>query len=379
MEIAAGLFGLVLIVGVLSDSFQTIVLPRRVTRNGLARLFYRAAWRLWSAAIRPMRDTGRREAVLGVFGPLSLLMLLGIWATLLITGFAALQWALGSQVADGALAGRPGARPDFFSDLYMSGVTFFTLGFGDVVPLTLWPRIVGVVEAGVGFAFLGLVIGYLPPLTQAFSHREVNVSLLDERAGSPPSACELLSRYGPVRDDAATHEFLRDWEVWSAELLEGHISYPVLCYFRSQHERQSWVAALTMVLDACALVIAGVEGENVAKRDARQTFGMARHAAVDLSQVLGIPLRPPDPDRLPPAALMELSARLTAASVPLRAGDPAEVASTLAELRALYEPYVNALSLHLLMPLPPWLPEQGARDAWEISVWERQHGRKGLS
>src|SRR6266566_6396372 len=170
MTFLVGFLGVILIISALWDSFETIVLPRRVTRDiGLARLFYRATWKLWSALLRPMREGSRRETWLGIYGSLSLILLLAVWATLLIIGFAALQWALGSQVMDASQPGPPGTggRAGFVTDLYMSGTTFFTLGYGDVTPIATWPRAISVVEAGLGFAFLALIIGYLPPLTQA--------------------------------------------------------------------------------------------------------------------------------------------------------------------------------------------------------------------
>ena len=140
----------------------------------------------------------------------------------------------------------------------MSGTNFFTLGLGDVTPTTTSARVLTTVEAGMGFGFLALVIGYLPVLSQAFSRRESAIALLDARAGSPPTAAELLRRRGGRRPSPG--RLLNDWERWSAEVLESHISFPVLAFYRSQHDNQSWVAALTTVLDTCALVITGVDG-----------------------------------------------------------------------------------------------------------------------
>ena len=139
-----------------------------------------------------------------------------------------------------------------------------------------------------GFGFLALVIGYLPVLYQGFSHREVNISLLDARAGSPPTASELLVRQ--ARNMAGLEILLRDWERWAAELMESHLSYPVLLFFRSQHEHQSWLGAMTAILDASALCIAGVQGGP--GRQAQLTFAMARHAVVDLSQATGVHPQP---------------------------------------------------------------------------------------
>ena len=103
-----------------------------------------------------------------------------------------------------------------------------------------------------GFGFLALIIGYVPIIYQAFSRRESNISLLDARAGSPSSATEMLRRHYRTQRLEELLQFLRKWEQWCATLLESHLSYPVLTYYRSQHERQSWLAALTTVLDTCA-------------------------------------------------------------------------------------------------------------------------------
>lgn len=362
MHIAAALLGIVLIFIVLLDTFETLILPRRVTQSlRPTRIFYRTTWALWSAMPRRLKEGDRRENILSIYGPLSLIMLLGVWAFTLISGFALLHWALGTQII------APEKDPTFWTDLYLSVSTFFTLGLGDVRPVTPLARTITMVEAGIGFAFLALVIGYLPSLNGAFSQREVHVSLLDERAGSPPNAFELLKRHGMGEDLAGLPQILHDWERWSAELLESHLSYPVIGYFRSQHENQSWVAALTMILDASALVMVGIEG--VSPRQAQLTFAMARHAAVDLSQVYNTAPRPPDPDRLPTEDLALLRTTLAANGVHLK--DDLECDERLTQLRHLYEPYVNALSLHLLMSMPPWLPPAEVPDAWQTSAWER--------
>ena len=166
----------------------------------------------------------------------------------------------------------------------MSGTTFFTLGLGDVTPHTSAERIMAVFESGLGLGFLALIISYLPVIYQAFSRREVSIVLLDARAGSPPTAAELLSRHGGQHGVQAIQVLLQDWERWSAELLESHISYPVVAYFRSQHSNESWLAALTAILDTTALIVA--TSDSTAARARRNlTFAMCRHTIVDLSQV----------------------------------------------------------------------------------------------
>jgi hypothetical protein len=284
-------------------------------------------------------------------------MLLVSWTVAQIVGFAGLQWAFGGRMTGGSAG--------FGTLLYQSGVTFLTLGYGDVSPTTTVGRALAVLEAGTGFGFLALVIGYLPVFYGSFSKGEVNVSLLDGQAGSPPTASELLCRYAEEGNPTAVNDVLRDWERWSAELLESHVSYPVLAYFRSQHENESWVAALTMILDACTLIIVGIEGIPV--RQARLTFAIARHAAVDLAQIFSAAPHLSHQARLTPTILTRLRAELIAAGLQPHT----EFLDTLrlAELRALYEPYVYSLASHLLLDLPPWVAEPNATDNWQTSAW----------
>ncbi len=361
MTVLGTIVGLALIFSALWDAFETIVLPRRIVRRvRIAALVYRTTWSPWARLARHVKMR-RREAFLSYFGPLVVILLFVVWALALLVGFALLQWAAGS-----ALVISGGGRPSFVTDLYMSGTTFFTLGLGDVVPHTGVARLITVVEAGTGFGFLALVISYLPVLYQAFSRREVSISLLDARAGSPPVAVELLRRNGWSGDATSLAALLAEWERWAAELLESHLSYPSLAYCRSHHENPSWLTALTAILDTCALLIVGVDG--APPRPARLTFAMARHAMVDLGQVLQAPPKTEYEDRLPVGDLEKLRALLAEAGIPLRDGPDAD--RKLAVLRRQYEPHVVALSRRLLIPLPPWLPAPGAHDDWETSAWE---------
>jgi Ion channel len=350
--------GCLLTLVILWDAFQTIILSRRVSRRlRPTRAFYRLLWTPLRAATKRLPPGNRRENILMVFGPLSLLSLIALWALGLIASFGLLHWGLGSQ-----LRGPDGAS-GFGIDLYMSGTTFFTLGLGDVTPGTPLARGLAVFESGMGFAFLAIVIGYVPLISQAFSRREVSISMLDASAGSPPTAAQLLRRH--FRDeDADLRELFRDWERWSAELLESHVSFPVLSYFRSQHDNQSWVAAMTTILDVCALVVTRIEERP--NSAARLAFAMARHAVVDLCAVFRLKPTPPPVDRLPPSEERRLESFVATVGLRLRA-DEAAVAK-FRDLRVTYEPYVQALSSFLIMPLPEWIPPEDAKDSWHTML-----------
>ena len=365
MAILSAAVGAALILIVLGDAFETIVLPRRVTRRvSFARIYYRFSWMSWARMIRGLFAGKRQATYLSFYGPLSLIVLLMLWATGLIIGFGLVHWGSGSIVKS------PYGALGFGTYLYLSGTTFFTLGIGDVVPVTTFGRGLVAFEAGMGFGFLALVIGYLPVLNQSFSRREVNISLLDARAGSPPTAGELLRRHSHDRGMEELRQLFHEWERWSAELLESHLSYPVLAYYRSQHDNLSWLEALTAILDASAFVTVAIEGPW--ERQAQLTFAITRHAIVDLAQIFNCQPRKPKHDRLPPDKLEALRSALSTAGIKVR--EARAVEQKLSELRRMYEPYAYSLSEHMHIPIPPWVMESHRADDWQTSAWGRSTG-----
>src|SRR6266581_4932423 len=361
IKILAVIVGIILIIVIIQDSFESIVLPRRVsTRFRLSRMFYTSTWMLWSSIARKMRPGNRREFYLSYYGPASLLIMLIVWALALVFSFALIEWGLSSPL------NVPEKDVTFGTYLYMSGTTFITLGLGDVTPMSGLARFLVFAEASFGFGLLALIIGYIPVIYQSFSRREINISLLDARAGSPSSANELLRRSYRDRKIDELVQFMREWERWSAELLESHLSYPVLTYYRSQHERQSWLGALTTILDTSSLFIVGFEG--ITAPTVRFTFAIARHAAVDLAQVYGVPPLNPKRNRLSPADFAQMRAALS--EVGLRLQHEADAEQRLSEIRRMYEPFINALADHLLLDLPPWITASRTVDDWQTSAWD---------
>lgn len=369
MRILAGLFGAVMIGLILLDAFEAVLLPRRVTHAyRLIRLFYSTAWPAWKFLAAAFYSPRRRESFLSAFAPLSFLMVFVSWACGLILSFAFLHWAFQTQMA------AANAERTHISYLYFSGVTFFTVGYGDLSPLDAVGRFLAVFEAGLGFAFLALVLSYHPILAQAFSQREVMISLLDGRGGSPPTAEQVLVRSQPTRRPEVLISYFLQWETWSAEVLERCLSFPVLALYRSQHDNQSWLAALTVILDTSALAICGAGGRDVYQ--ARLTFAMARHAAVDLCLVFKIHPRAPEPNRLSPERFQILVERLKAAGGVLSPGatnaEPVDlkgIEARLTELRGMYEPFLNGMSEYLSFTLPPFYPEKQMADNWQTSAW----------
>ncbi|GAC1640569.1 MAG: hypothetical protein PVS3B2_13430 [Candidatus Dormibacteraceae bacterium] len=354
MQIVAALIGIVLIATVLWDSFETIILPRRVSGPRLSKAFYQLSWRPWAAGGRRMRPGDWRETFLSVYGPLSLIVLFVLWGSILVTGFGMLLWAAGFDVHLSGLG-----------HLYVSGTTFTTLGIGDFTPKTDLAKVLTVVEAGTGFGFLAVFISYLPVLYQSFSRREVSISMLDEWAGSPPSAGELFRRAAESGEMADLVPLMARWETWAAELLESHLSYQVLSYFRSQHENQSWLAALTAIMDFASLWQA--TKDHGKSWQARRVYAIGRHALGDLSQMLRATPQFNALDRMSEAEFAALHSAVAGAGMNV---DLATFRERLTALRKGYEPYAIALSHELLMDLPPWMPLEVRQANWETTAWE---------
>jgi hypothetical protein len=354
LPIASGVVAAVVVVLVLQDAFEVMLLPRRVERRArFAVLYFRVMWRACSAVAARLGPRRGREAVLSHFGALSMLGLFASWAAALILSFGLLDWAL--EPAAGASA----SDNSLLAQVYMSGATFFTLGYGDLVPHSGPTRLLSVVEAGAGLGFIALVIGYLPLIHQLFSSREVLVIQLDSRAGTPPTAAGLLCRH--AGDLTELDSFLRAWEVWAAQLLEGHLSYPMLAYYRSQHDNQSWLAALTAITDCCALIIVGIDGAKAFQ--ARMTFEVMRQVAVEMGRSFRIPpSRFNGGDRLPAETSARLQTLLAEDGVELSGGSNAFEA--LRALRSTYEPLLDGLAQYLMLTLPEWIPEDDAVDHW---------------
>ena len=355
MQVLVALLGIVLIFIALRDAFETIILPRRVSsRFRVSKIFYTASWIPWAAAGRRMRPGDWRETFLSTYGPLSLIVLFVLWGAILVTGFGALLWAAGFDVHLSGLG-----------HLYISGTTFTTLGIGDFTPKTDLARFLTVVEAGTGFGFLAILISYLPVLYQSFSRRELSISMLDEWAGSPPSAGDLFRRAAESGEMAELVPFMARWESWTAELLESHLSYQVLSYFRSQHQNQSWLAALTAIMDFSAIWQA--TKDHGKSWQARRVYAIGRHALGDLSQVLRAAPEFDAPDRMSAAQLAAVYDAVTAAGFDI---DLATFTERLIALRQGYEPYAIALSNELLLDLPAWIPLEPRQDNWETTAWE---------
>jgi Tfp pilus assembly protein PilN len=365
LHIGAAVVGCLLVALVLVDAFNTLVLARR-TRHvfRIARLYYQLTWKPFAALARRIKSPLRREGVLGVYGPMSLLLLIALWGGGLVLAFGLLQWSVGMK--------SPEFTPTFAHDLYLSSRALVTLNDGD--PRNAASQFLSVCAGGLGLAFLGLVVGYLPVLYQSFAGRELAISLLDARAGSPPSAGGLLAST-PFEADGLVQQLER-WESWMAQLLENHISFPMLGYFRSQHSNQAWLTALVAIVDYATVI--GIVSEGTLRLQADLTAAMGRHVLSDVVVIFGLEQ---SCEKRPSSRLSGRAEQLRGALVQ-RPGmfEISKFSNRLFDERvAGYEPQAAALSTYFLMSLPAATPDRAVRNDWRVGFSDRDESPFAVS
>lgn len=349
-DILSVLAGLAVIVLVLNDIFQSVVVPRAVGRRWRISFFvWRSSWHVWPALAWKLygADDDKREDFLAVFAPFMLVVLLFVWAAGLIFGYGLIFWGL-----------RGGLAPpihSFGGALYFSGTSTLTIGFGDVVGRSAGTRFFSILAAVSGFSTFSIVTAYLFLLFASFQARETFVVTLGARAGTPPSGINLLgiAAYSDTSDDLSRLMIVA--QPWVAQLMDSHLAYPVLAFFRSSHDYESWVGALGTMLDAATLLMTTVEGPHHGQ--ARIFFNLGRHATRDLAKYFHLA----DDSQGAGIERMEFDRaceRLQNAGYTLRNRDDAW--KQFAELRSTYAGHLNAMAAFFEIPPLQWVGDRGA-------------------
>ncbi len=345
-EIVLGLF---LIAFVAWDVFNTVVVPRPTPSvYRLARNLTRFSWRGWCWQARRMASGSRRERWLAGFAPLLVLVLLFVWVVVLVIGFGLIDHALGGDF-EPPITG-------FGTALYTAGTGLLTIGFGDFVPTAALTRAIVLASAGLGLGTVALVITYLFSLYGSFQRREVLVTTLDARAGAPPSGVALLetSRRLELLDELPT--LFGEWERWAAEVLDSHLAYPILGYFRSTHDNESWVASLGAMIDAAVLVMTTVQDQPRGRAEMLVAIGV--HLVEDVSAYFGFA----NDGRVgvERAEYDAARARLEAAGFALESPDIGWI--LFAQIRSRYASRLNLLADFWMTPPALWIGDR-ERDA----------------
>ena len=372
MSVLVLLLGALMVSSILIDAFEVVLLPRPVRRRlQFNRYFFRLSWAVWVRIAGLWSEGRRKEDFLGVFGPFAMVLLFALWGAGLIGGFGLMQWALQQLMPDAG-------SDTLWSQILVSGDAFFTLGYGDNVPYNLLARLLVILEAGTGFGFIALTIGDLPVLYQHFARRDIQIIEFSARAGSPPTAAELLAWH--AHGDAESLErWLAGWETWASDLVESHAVYPMLAFYRSQHDGHSWLCSLAVVLDMCTLLIAG--GGDARCRQATATFSALRRMVDESSEALDIRLGDPDSGRRMDGASLELLTPTVQRLFP-EWRDDATTRDAIDRLRSTYEPQLQGLAAYLLLRLPDWVdpaglvPERFGREAVVAQLMKGREDRR---
>jgi hypothetical protein len=340
----AWIVGLALVVLTGRDILNALMVPGRMKRRlRFVPVYFKAGWALWAAAGRRIRNEEDRERLLSVFGPLSMLCLLALWAAGMLLGFSLIQFG---ATPTSKLSDLPGYA-------YASGVRLFTLGVEDSTNAAPLLKVLAITEAATGLGFITMVITYLPVLYQLFARRKTHVILLDERAGAPVSASSLICNHARRNALDRLNALLASWEQWSAELLESHVSYPMLSYYRSQHSDESWLAAMAVVMDTCALRMAGAGGLD--EFQSERTLAMCTGALRNIGGAIRIRPLERYADRLSTAEFGVLVEQLRGSGLPAGGDDAWQ---RLSRVRNEYEPLLAAMAHYFLIDLPAWVPRR---------------------
>ena len=340
--------GLLLLVAVLFDIFLTVVVPRRVPRAGYLLRFsgylVPGLWSVWRWIGLRQASADRREAILGSFGALMIIVLLVAWIAGLVVGYGLLLDALRDQV-------RP--QPETLdAALYFAGTALLTLGFGDFVAMGALARMITLAAAATGLGVFAVVITLLFTLFGSFQRREVAVVVLEAGAGAPPSGVTLLETYAMAGILGDLSQVFREWQAWSAEVLDSHLAYPILAYFRSSHDNDSWISSLGAVMDAATLVLTTIE--DGPKGWAKLSRAVGGHCIEDLALYFGLEVEPElGVER---AEFEEARDRLARAGFRLQDADKSW--ASFSRMRLEYAGRINALARYWATPPAQWIGDR---------------------
>src|SRR5256885_4244170 len=339
------LIGIGIVAYILNDLFQSVVVPRPTPgRYRPTRWVVRPGWRAWRAMGLRARSSDSRERFLGTFAPLVVVILLVVWLSGLVLGFGFIFYGLRDYLHP--------SIDGFQTALYFAGTSVLTIGFGDIVATSGPTRLLALVAGGTGLGTIALAISFLFSLYASFQRREILIVTLDARAGAPPSGVSLLESMAKYDMMDELPRLFADWVQWGAEVLDSHLAYPVLAYFRSSHDNESWVSALGAVLDASTLLLTTVvDGPH---GPAKMMFAMGTHLVEDLSRFFRI-ARDHDPG-VERYEFDQARERLAAAGWALLGAEESGVA--FSRLRTQYAVQLNNMAKWWAAPPTQWIGDR---------------------
>jgi hypothetical protein len=339
--------GLVILAAVFYDLFQSVMLPRpAVGKLRLSTLILRPFWAFWKFLGTRLPRNDRREDWLGTFGPLGVLAELTAWGLGLIVGFGLLIDALRDEITP--------VPANFWTSLYFSAGTLFPLSYGDIVPTSGGAEIVVLAESATGVILIALVVSLLFSLYGSFQRREELVVALDALAGAPPSGLQLLETIAKYRMWGELKTTFDQWRSWSAAVLESHLAYPILVYFRSSHDNEAWLNSFGAVMDAAALVQSTLVTEDDTEGHARLLLKVGNHLVEDVAWYFRLKtVKTPIVER---SEYEDARERLIAAGYRCHEADAGW--ERFAALRTMYASALNLLALRMAIVPARWIGDR---------------------
>jgi hypothetical protein len=347
------LFGVWLVGEILLSAIRTFVLPR-AARDPITLAVFTVILTVFNFSMKRMGTYKERDRVMAVYAPVSLLALLVIWLTCIIFGYMCMFRALDI----------PGGWESAFK---ASGSALFTLGFApiDGLPMT----IISFTESGIGLLLIALLIAYLPTIYSAFSRRETAVTLLEVRAGSPPSAIEMYARVARLERMAIMHDLFLEWETWFADIDESHTSLASLPFFRSPQPERSWITAAGVVLDAAALMASTFDIPRDPQCDLtiRSGYIALRHIADNFGISYNLDPDPDDPISITPEEYYQAYEELQLLGIPVKA-DRERAWQDFKGWRVNYDYVLIELCDLTMAPMATWSSDRRSRYPIEKSI-----------
>ncbi len=345
MNLLEGVAGILVVAAIFYDLFQSIILPRpAVGRLRLTPLVIRPLWRVWRWVGTRSSRIDKRENRLAIFGPMSLIILLTFWGLSLILGYGLLLDALRDQLRT--------EPTNFGTSLYFSATTLVPLSYGDIIPVGVLARVVVLLESATGVGLAALVITLLFSLYGSFQRREELVVTLDALAGAPPSGVQILENAADHGMPEELKQTFDDWRGWSAAVLESHLAYPLLIYFRSSHDNEAWINSFGAVMDAATLVLSTLE--DVPDGPARLMYKVGGHLVEDVTWFFR--LRPSADPIVEREEFDQARARLEKAGYRCKAPDQAW--TEFSRLRSRYGSPLNQMAQFLAIIPAQWIGDR---------------------
>ena len=344
--------GVAIVAVAILDVFQSVIVPRPTGRLFRPSVFLsRTLWQLWRGVAARIHDAEFRESYLGAFAPFVLVTFLVFWIASLVVGYGAMFYGLRDEI-------RP--TPNVFEALYFAGTSLVTIGIGDFAPTGALARALTLAAGASGLGAFAIITAFLFPIFGSYQRREAFVVMFTNRAGAPPSGLDLIETHARDHMLDDLHATLRSSELWLAEVLETHLAYPILAYFRSTHDDISWIAVVGTILDASTLAMTTLDIPNAGEANVVNRLG--RHFVNDVTRYFRFPAA--EHARIERREFDLAYDRLHAANVPLRERERAWVA--FADLRATYASKLDDMATFWSIPRAKWFEDRPSTSRHDV-------------